>query len=140
MEDRFKFRAWSLVNAEMCEVQGWVDDMNGRLLHLNRHQGSCDHIEEYETDPETKVLHYIVEQCTGLKDKNGRLIYEGDVVVTDFGVVSPSVDDCRYSVEWLSGAWCLRHCQSREETFFLFTIPGQAEVIGNIHENPEILK
>lgn len=74
--------------------------------------------------------HLIWEQSTGLKDKNGKEIYEGDIVkrVEDGGFDIVGV------VEWSEKAarfWVKRYYYPNGKKW---------EVIGNIHENPELLK
>lgn len=70
-----------------------------------------------------------VMQCTGLKDKKGKEIYEGDICRHASG--RPEVN----SVEYYYGEWHLEphglHLSDEYE---------QVEVIGNIYENPELLK
>lgn len=63
MSDRFKFRVWK--KAENKMVEG-VTYLNPLLL------------DEKIAPDEAK--NHIIMQCTGLKDKNGKLIYEGDIV------------------------------------------------------------
>ncbi len=69
-------------------------------------------------------------QCTGLKDKDNRLIYEGDFISIDFQ---------EYVVEWNDeGAFFLGNLNWGESKDIYLAAEGQ--VIGNIHENPELLQ
>ena len=75
-------------------------------------------------------------QYTGVNDKNGKAIYEGDIVkfvsrLDD----SKRIGTVRY---WAGDAAFLIECE--REIFFLFHDALSREVIGNIYENPEILK
>ena len=70
-------------------------------------------------------------QCTGLKDKNGKLIYEGDIVKD---LIIPEIF---YIVKWFNSGFYLESTISG--SFFKFD-NTQQEVIGNIYENPELLK
>ena len=109
-----KFRAW------------WKD--TGKLIK--------DFQEEYTIEA-LNDEQIFVEQFTGLKDKNGREIYEGDIVKSDMP------KDMTVYVEWnqLDGSW---HCFDKKHKFHEawtlghFTTDGLT-VIGNIHENSELL-
>ena len=86
----------------------------------------------YEVDPDT------VGECTGLRDKNGKLIFEGDMCCnTRTGEI--------VSVKWhgtMAGfVWSKRKEKSNLFDFGeLFRAHDKYEIIGNIHDNPELLE
>lgn len=120
MQDRFKFRAW--------------DKENKRYIY-----GVEKGLEFYSTAGNLRVMtlaeisessKYDLEQCTGLKDKNGKLIYEGDIIevpVLYNGIPTGKKQRCK--VYYKHGAFNIYAVKSE----FL-------KVIGNIHENPELLE
>jgi len=85
---------------------------------------------------------YILQQFTGLLDKNGKEIYEGDVIEIDYrsiavdctiykGEVFFNTDRSLSNLEW--GLWTKK---GYHRTDFL----GELKIIGNIYENPELLE
>ena len=65
---------------------------------------------------------------TGLKDKNGKEIYEGDMLKQPFGIIFEVIfENCAFK-----GAY--------KETRQMLNDLGMIEIIGNIHENPELLE
>lgn len=128
MNDRYLFRG------NRKDGQGWIE---GDLVHTRTTtQGVVTEIYtldmSYEVDPET------VGQCTGLKDKNGKLIFEGDIVkgLFNFGLEIMSV--CTFK----DGAFGLtaKQCGAYHFSAFTSICDVKYEVIGNIHDNSELLE
>jgi uncharacterized phage protein (TIGR01671 family) len=72
----------------------------------------------------------ILEQYTGLKDKNGREIYEGDVIAVKLNnIKNHEVDKIAFD----NGCYTWRD-------YVLCYVKHEADIIGNIHENPELLE
>lgn len=78
----------------------------------------------------------IIEQYTGLKDKNSKDIYEGDILGGICGLVVHWCDVCHGWQLTYSGEGCYS-CSG--DVMFNEYISDDLEVIGNIHENPELL-
>lgn len=79
-------------------------------------------------DPET------VGQYTGLADKNGTKIFEGDIVIAD------ALSEPR-KVEFVDNEYWCAFClvAANDECDYLFEY-GNVEVVGNIYDNPELLQ
>ncbi|EAC8033022.1 hypothetical protein Y160_07300 [Listeria monocytogenes] len=79
----------------------------------------------------------VLMQYTGLKDKNGKKIFEGDIVEID---VHDHLDGnvIKGKVIFLEGAWLVT--DSGSFAISLWSEINEIEVIGNIHENPELLE
>ncbi len=77
-------------------------------------------------------------QFTGLKDKNGREIYEGDVIEISGGYEGSEVDPTKARVFFKDGAFQTDF----HNALIRIALPGNwlVEVIGNIYENPELVQ
>lgn len=96
-----------------------------------------------EEDPR---LGWYPMQFTGLRDKNGKEIWEGDVVkVHEFGKFGAGAlfmemdKGDLFKVKWADARFSLVTLNIENESYPDMTINGVYEIIGNVHESPELL-
>jgi uncharacterized phage protein (TIGR01671 family) len=119
----YKFRAWD-GEAEMMLDSNELDQST--LGHLKR----------------ANEINWHIMQYTGLKDKNGKEIYEGDLVK---GQVASEVEGAEpFRFEATKVVWC-EECGGFHlmgffhDSLYRFSNQNAVEVIGNIYENSELL-
>jgi len=133
-----KFRAW---DKEQNKMLTFNDGMDGEYrYHLCWWQSSkVPYPALYKNSCCAKQDDYKIMQYTGLKDKNGKEIYEGDIVRNGS---THGNDPKQFTVVWneRDGAFNGRVGVSRLPMSCAYWFYGDCEVIGNIYENPELLK
>ena len=116
MNREIKFRAWDIKKEKML---GW--DMGIEIyqdgVRILDDEGGIHH-------PEVHLMQY-----TGLKDKNGKDIYERDIV-KEFDT------NCIREISWRDDLGCWNIGRYKDGEVFDMT---SYEIIGNIYENPELL-
>jgi uncharacterized phage protein (TIGR01671 family) len=122
-----KFRGKRLDNGEWIYgsllVSHFKDDKKERYFIT---QFSGNYTFEHEVDPAT------VGQYTGLKDKNGKEICEGDILLDESGTYAV--------VGYSMGAFYVDFGEGFDLQYFTECIHEICEVVGNIHDDPELLK
>ena len=124
-----KFRAWDKTTSKLHVVNGIYCD--NKKIH-------------YIDDKRVRFVGFdnvIIMQSTGFLDKNGKEIFEGDIVqfedcyeVSDFLYINTGI------IEWCQGGF---HVTNRDSVLMEDLFDGDSldvTIIGNIYENPEILK
>ena len=128
MNDRFRFRVWDNEQKRFTSIKPVVlcNDWFIREIAMQDNDDG----------------QYVIEQCTGLRDKNGLLIYEGDICL---------LYEMKYEIRWKDGGLGFREyppCADRDGFIFSQTVPftnrlylredlKRIEVIGTIHDNPD---
>ena len=139
-----KFRAWDKEENKMINNVVPFFNSDGKLecLVFGYSFGGYDFI-EVELDKYQHIFtvselekRYVLMQYTGLKDKNGVYIYEGDVLRDSESIVIVKFVDGEFSVDYrtMGGKW------RNYGSLFDYLKDYEGEVIGNIHENPELLE
>jgi hypothetical protein len=134
-----KFRAWDKKTGCMIVVDaiffkgGYVGRFHSREETVGATIGPGDNgeMEEYEQSP-------VLMQYTGLKDKNGREIYEGDILSGSF-CGSPGNRVVTYQPRTMQFVFIDPHGLVGAYDDLEWTSPHRIEVIGNIYETPELL-
>ena len=135
------FRAWDKVSKKYREFDGMHDTItinkDGKVEYYNLQNGSGG--------------DDILEQFTGLHDKNGKMIFEGDIFTSDY-----FKDGLEFEVVFSDGAFCgesnrtglfpLGFTNDYYETgdesddfYYAEDYTSHIQIIGNIHDNPELL-
>jgi uncharacterized phage protein (TIGR01671 family) len=133
MEDRYLFKAKRVDDGEWvqgCYIYNIDRDCSESLNKFaHRIQPLYAHAYAEPIDPTT------ICQCTGLNDKNGKLIWENDIIRTKVGTAKVIWDKSEWRIEWLkSDLW-------RKDLYYWAVEDNQKiEVIGNIFDNPESLE
>jgi uncharacterized phage protein (TIGR01671 family) len=138
-----KFRAWYKTDKKML-YEGYLPSKNeegyylslsfdGKITVATNDDGGKSGLWEHECSGWGE--DFILMQFTGLKDKNGKEIYEGDIIKNNcdnsiFEVVYLE-DQAKFRWKRLSGI------RNGEDTWHIILFNG--EVIVNIYENPELL-
>lgn len=150
MQDRFRFRVW-------YKDLYSPDEPRPRMIYgaEGTYDCFCANDERIPASSFGVIIddeEFIPMQCTGIKDKNGKLIYEGDIVkiidkssrkepfigVVEYTKIASFEANCNGLYMHLHESKTYENISMVEKIFC--TSLREIEVIGNIHENPELLE
>jgi len=128
-----KYRAWDSAKKEMFKDTFAITE-SGQVVVVE--QESVASFPDY-----VFVEHLVIMQSTGLVDRDGKIIFEGDVVqfedcseASDFLYINTGI------IEWCQGGF---HVTNRDSVLMEDLLDGDSldvTIIGNIYENPELLE
>ena len=134
MQDRYLFKAkrkdnceWVFGGLSYCDKTGayFITNMGkDHISYIGFHQ---------EVDSNT------ICQCTGLKDKNGRVIWENDIMVAHLDEDYPE-DETYIRILWCGNGFCSIENGSKDIAPIDKFDSEHFEVCGNIFDNPELLE
>lgn len=125
--DRFKFRVWDKQQKKYEDIPKLINQKGELVSYTVR-----DDLSKF----------YDIEQCTGLKDRNGKLIFENDLIKCPTGIYRIAVDDF--------GLWTVIYNNNpfeevgewgdvvKEYAFNQNNV--EIEILGNIHEKADLLE
>lgn len=157
MNREFKFRVWETNTKKMtylgnllCWEHGYCSEsfttFNTRISDL--------HVDIFSLDNnvwrENSKKRFILQQFTGLKDKNGREIYDGDIII--FNKCNSAFDNLKFEIKFGSYTcpFSEGYIEDIEYGYFAestklgyiksIALSEKIEIIGNIFENSDLLK
>lgn len=136
MEDRYLFKAKRIDNGEW--VQGVPFEIEGKQVILIKDNENLLRVHYLEENMWTAEIYAIevdastICQCTDLKDKNGKLIWENDIVKINNSKVNTLITFIDFEII----------CTIPNEKYYKHRLEydTEYEVIGNIFDNPELLE
>lgn len=134
MSDRYLYKAKRVDNGEwVVGFYAYIHKKHyiytGQLIH----SGLYDVAERFEVDSST------ICRCTGMEDKNGKLIWENDILSGRLDEDYPE-DETRKHILWHENGWHTKELGSIDYEPLDDFDSENFEVIGNIFDNPELLE
>lgn len=133
MEDRFKFRVWDK------KIELWKGNYKDEQMPQCNLRCDTGEIEIINKDYARE--NFVIMQCTGLKDKNGKLIYEGDIVKKIDSNALGYYRERICEISWDDNFHMYGITTTLGDGYGLYEYDSpQLEIIGNIYENSELLE
>jgi uncharacterized phage protein (TIGR01671 family) len=136
-----KFRVWDNVEKAYLNEKDIAIDSLGNIFIIEGYDHNDSELWYARILPDPDNKRHVIEQCTGLKDKNGREIYQGDIVSVRDSPVAIEDEKGVCFVDWSS---VLAGFLLKGSDAYKFDEQSLSDlkliVIGNIHEDYELLE
>ena len=126
MQDRFKLKFWNKTDKELVEV-----------INIDYNSGFVDYVTK-DGFTSTQIKYGELIQCTGLKDKNNTLIFEGDIIYKK-GTKNHKGEKMYSEVIW-DQMYAEFNISDDNGMHRMPSNSNNIEIVGNIYENPELLE
>jgi uncharacterized phage protein (TIGR01671 family) len=140
MKTELKFRVWSKSKNRFTK---YVNNSVGDDVYFNISlYGDIVAIDRFGSEVDVAQEDFIIHRFTGLKDKNGKEIYEGDIILDP----TTNGNDYKEVCQSITGEWQIlyntKDSVDGEFRYFdqLYSRSEYSEVVGNIFQNEELLK
>lgn len=151
MNRKIKFRVWDKYKKQMYPISSIDYDIFSqeiRIIAVGHKNGMCTSYNKNHNSEKCDITALELMQYTGLHDKNGKELYEGDIVkitekekISKHKVISmkPIIADIEWSEEYLTYTLITTSVKDAFESLTDYLDEYDIEVIGNIYDNPELL-
>ena len=126
MNREIKFRAWLKEDKKMVNVET-MDFVDKSIQYLEKNEFINAYLLRRVSFDDVELMQY-----TGVKDRNGKEIYEGDIIICKYG---PQI---AMEVKWVDEGF--RTLGKYDGDNYVGFVKNNAEVIGNIYENKNLLE
>jgi uncharacterized phage protein (TIGR01671 family) len=138
-----KFRVWHRIQKKYYDnnINDWPFLLTP-VGHVCEWDGGCwtngDYNDYRDKDDEYQKITYVIQQYTGVKDKNSKEIYEGDIIEYTIHNYPDELTRIGF-VSFMAGMFLVNWSDQTDQELGYMSI-SSIKVIGNIFENPELLK
>lgn len=133
------FRGQTRRKGEKVRMDGSPVQSNwvyGGVFHQSDRGGDFSIIYTYDPIEKRMVYADTVGQYTGIVDKNGKKIFEGDILQ----FTNNDNEQTNYEVIWFGNRWAVVMCGTNSSDDLDIFFCEHSEIIGNIYDNPELLE